>query len=559
MLASFSSAFLRGEPRAAGFLAADFREPQARIRSARAAAQRRIEPQLLAALTEQNLRFGESAARRQHLTALGSPGSQGTAVVVSGQQVGLFLGPLFTAYKAASVIAAARLLQAESGVRCVPLFWLQTEDHDYAEIHHCYVPQYAAPPLRLQLAEDAPEKARVSVAHRCLGPEVSGQLEALAGALGGQPHAAEFLELLRAHYVPGAPLSAAFAGVLSALFAEEGLLVFDPRDPRRSEVAALAAPLYHKAIVDEAAISAALLTRQTELQAAGYAEQVATRPGTALCFFHDGSATGPRYRLERSQKAASGEPRWSIPGPPSPDASAGPAARQVLAQSELLSLLAAEPLRFSSSALLRPAIQDFLLPTAAYVGGPGELNYFAQLAPVYARLGVAPSLFLPRARLRCLEDNTRSWLAKLGLRAPEVEVPRTELLRRLATRSPQERPAAESLRERMLADITLRLAELEQLETALRDPVRRARETIDRTVTRLTERYAQALLERDHVTAERVDRVQGFLFPEGKPQERFFSLPYFACKYGAPAFKKQILAALDGDALLFPTVRDVEL
>lgn len=556
MLASFSSAFLQGEPRTAGFLAADFRDPQARIRSARAAGQRRILPQLLATLTEQNRRFGDSAARQQHLAALGVPGPEGTAVVVSGQQVGLFLGPLYTVYKAASVIAAARLLQAESGVRCVPLFWLQTEDHDYAEIHHCYVPQYAAPPLRLQLAEDAAEKARVSVAHRCLGPEVQGQLEALERALSGQPHAAEFCGLLRAHYVPGVPLSAAFAGVLAALFAEEGLLIFDPRC---SEVAALAAPLYQKAIVDEAAISAALLTRQAALQAAGCAEQVATRPGTALCFFHDGSATGPRYRLERGPETASGEPRWSIPGPQSLDASVAPPARPVLAQSELLALLAAEPLRFSSSALLRPAIQDFLLPTAAYVGGPGELNYFAQLAPVYERLGVTASLFLPRARRRCLEDNTRSWLAKLGLRPPEVEVPRTELLRRLATRSPQERPAPESLRERMLADITLRLDELEQLETALRDPVRRARETIDRTVTRLTERYAQALLERDHVTAERIDRVQGFLFPEGKPQERFFSLPYFACKYGAMGFKKQILATLAGDALLCPTVRDVEL
>ena len=87
------------------------------------------------------------------------------------------------------------------------------------------------------------------------------------------------------------------------------------------------------------------------------------------------------------------------------------------------------PLRFSSSALLRPVIQDSLLPTAAYVGGPGEINYFAQLGPLYELFGVAQPLVLPRARFRCLEDNTRSWLAKLGLSPAEAEVPRAELVK----------------------------------------------------------------------------------------------------------------------------------
>lgn len=559
MLASFSSAFLKGEPRTAGFLA-DFRDPQARSRSARAAAQRRLDPRLLAELEAQNQGLGESAARRQNLAALRAPGPEGTAVVVAGQQVALFLGPLFAVYRAASAIAAARLLQEESGVRCVPLFWLQTEDHDYPEIHHCYVPQYAAPPLRLQVADDSPELARVSIAHRRLGPEVTAQLEVLAAALGAQPHAAEFLPLLRAHYVPGATFGAAFAGVLAALFAEEGLLVLDPR---RAAIAELAAPLHHKAIVQQEAITAALLARKAALHDAGCAEQIPTRPGTALCFLHDVGATGPRYRLER--EAGTDALSWSIPaaGPASSPASVatpgGGSGRRMFTQSELLALLTREPLRFSSSALLRPVIQDFLLPTAAYVAGPGEISYFAQVAPVYDQLGVAAPLVMPRGRLRCLEDNTRSWLGKLGLQPHEVEVPRAELLRRLAARLPQQQQSPDALRQRMLADISLRLSELEAQEAALRDPVRRARETIERTVTRLVERYTQAQLERDHVTAERVDRVQGFLFPEGGPQERFFSLPYFACRYGAQTFKQKVLAKLIGNALLSPAVRDVEL
>lgn len=567
MLATFCSAFLHGDPRALGFLPADFRDPQARCRLTRAAAQRRLHPQLLAVLTEQNRQLGPSPAREQNLAALADPGPEGTAVVVTGQQVGLFLGPLYTVYKAATAIAAARTLQAESGVRCVPLFWLQTEDHDYPEIHHCAVPRYAAPPLRLQLPESPAELARVSVAHRRLGPAVIEQLDALATELAALPHAAPFLARLRAHYRPEATLGAAFAGVLAELFADEGLLFLEPR---RAEIAALAAPLYRKSIVEQEGITAALLARQAALNAAGCAEQIPTRAGTTLVFFHADGVTGPRYRLERCAETdgAADAPRWSIPGGPSPgDPSGAPAApasasspaKRVFTQDEVLATLAREPLRFSSSALLRPVIQDWLLPTAAYVGGPGEINYFSQLAPLYERFGVAQPLVMPRARFRCLEDNTRSWLAKLGLSPAEAETPRAELLRRLAARTPQERPVPAALRERMLADISARLGELEALDSALRDPVRRARETIERTVGRLIDRYTQALLERDHVTTERLDRVQGFLFPDGAPQERVYSLPYFACKYGAGAFKQKLFAHLQGAEVFVPGVRSVEL
>jgi uncharacterized protein YllA (UPF0747 family) len=558
MLATFCSAYLQGDPRALAFLPADFRDPQARCRVTRAAAQRRLQPQLLAALTEQNRRLGRSPAREEHLQALAEPGPAGTAVVVTGQQVGLFLGPLYTVYKAATAIAVARTLQAESGVRCVPLFWLQTEDHDYEEIHHCDVPRYAAPPLRLQLP--ASPLARVSVAHRCLGPAVTEQLDALTAALGGLPHAAPFLDRLRAHYRPEATLGQAFAGVLGELFADEGLLLLEPRQPA---IAALAAPLYRQSIVQQEAIAAALLERQARLHAAGCAEQIPTRAGSTLVFFHPDGVAGPRYRLERVATAGAAPPSWSVPSGSS-DASEAPASaaaagRRVFTQAEVLEVLAAEPLRFSSSALLRPVIQDSLLPTAAYVGGPGEINYFSQLAPLYELLGVAQPLVLPRARFRCLEDNTRSWLAKLGLTPAEAETPRAELLRRLAARTPQERPAAAALRERMLADITARLGELEALDSALRDPVRRARESIERTVGRLTERYAQALLERDHVTTERVDRVQGFLFPDGVPQERLYSLPYFACKYGARTFIQKLFSHLRDAEVFVPVVRSVEL
>jgi len=177
---------------------------------------------MLDVLREQQSALPASAARQASLDALAKGG---VAVVATGQQVGLFLGPLYTFYKAASAVAVARALAAESGVGCVPLFWLQTEDHDFAEIRTCAVAGPDGKPVRLELAQDREADSRVSVAQRCLGPEIDAVLDQLGSLLDGQPGAEEVLAILRAQYRPGRSLAAAFAGVLATLFADEGLIL----------------------------------------------------------------------------------------------------------------------------------------------------------------------------------------------------------------------------------------------------------------------------------------------------------------------------------------------
>ncbi|MDB4980859.1 MAG: hypothetical protein JWM82_1611, partial [Myxococcales bacterium] len=404
----FSSSYLAGDPAAREFLARDFREPAARVDATRAAAARRVSPALLAVLAEQQTRLAPSAARTD---ALGSLARGQTAVVVTGQQVGLFLGPLYSFYKAASAIAAARALEAASGVRTVPVFWLQTEDHDFAEIAACHVAGADDVPVTLSLSDDS-TLARVSVAHRRLGPEVAGLVASLAAALGPGAAAEEIVALLRAHYVPGRALGEAFAGVLAAIFADEGLLVFDPRDAR---VSALAAPVYRRALDDAAAIEAGLAARSAALAAAGLDEQIPLRDGCSLLFFHERDAAGPRFRVRTGA-------RWSLSGS---DAD--------LSEADVRAALTREPLRFSTSALLRPIVQDTLLPTAAYVGGPAELSYFAQLGPLYDHFGLPQPLVIPRARFAFVDAPTRRRLHQLGLTPNAAVRPRAELLPRLAT------------------------------------------------------------------------------------------------------------------------------
>lgn len=546
MPSTFFSAYIADSPRALGFLPASFRDPSARIRLARQAASRTIAPALVLALREQTRALPASPARQANLEALAAGG---VAAVVTGQQVGLFLGPLYTFYKAASVIALARAIGDESGIRCVPIFWLQTEDHDFPEIDHCHVPaSRSSPPLRVQVGggddRETAGSSRVSVAYRRLGPDVLIALEEIEGALGHLPHARPFLELLRAHYRPGQSLAAAFAGVLAALFDEEGLLFVDPR---HAAVAELAAPVYRSSILSCEAISETLVDRGRQLQAAGFDEQVHIRPGSPLVFFHKGRADGPRFRLERRAEL------WSCAGrpvtlSPTPDRLSEERSDGGRSDRELLDILEQEPLRFSSSAVLRPIVQDTLLPTVAYVAGPAEVSYFAQLAPLYRRFDLTCPIIAPRARFRCLEPNIQSLLGKLGLRPADAERPRDELLRAVAAAAPSAHPTPEDVEERLMGGLARGLDDFEAmvpgLDPTLGDPARKTRETVARAVSRLVERYRRALLEQDRIAIDRIDRLRDALCPEGVPQERFYSLPYLACKYGSRSFKDRILSAI---------------
>jgi bacillithiol synthase len=445
---------------------------------------------------------------------------------VTGQQVGLFLGPLYTFYKAASAIAVARVLEVESGTRCVPVFWLQTEDHDYPEVNHCCVPGPGGSPEQIALAEDsldAPDR-RASLSHRILGAEVTRALDSLREALKGLPDADRVMGLAHEFYRPGHGLAVAFASLLAALFADEGLLVLDPRDPA---VLRLAQAAFAGSIVRSDVLTGALEQRSGALEAAGFEVQVPIRPSASLCFFHVGSASGPRFRLERQGDG------WA----------AGPGNRAGTT-AELLRLLESDPLRFSTSALLRPIVQDALLPTAAYVAGPSELNYFAQMAPLYRAFELPAPVIVPRARFRLVDERTRGLLSKLGLEPQDAESPSMPFG---IGSVPQGTPSPAALRGQLLDDVVRRLDALyaAAVDPALPKAVLRTRESIRRNVDRLIRRYERALRDKDGTAAARLQKVRDCLCPRGVPQERFYSVLPFLARHGMQAFKARVFDALE--------------
>jgi bacillithiol synthase len=517
--ADIFAAYLSGA--AGSFFAGHYANPEDR-RGAVARAARPLAPAVADVLAEQNAALAPSAARQAHLAALRS----GAAAVVTGQQAGLFLGPLFTLYKAASAVRCARALAAESGQPVVPVFWLQVEDHDLPEIAVSHVPSDRGAPLTLRLPASPDEP--IAIAHRTLPVEITTCLNELRRALINLPHAEPHLTRLARHYHAGAGWAAAFAGMLAELFAAEGLVFINPRDPA---LARAAAPIHRHALEAAAPLAAALEARSEALRAAGFAATVHVRPGAPLSFFHPDGPAGRRVRLA-----------------PIPGGFVEGGGERRHAPAALLAALAADPLRFSTSALLRPILQDSLLPTAAYVGGPGEVAYFAQLAPLYEAYGLPMPLLVPRARLRLLEDKTLRLLARLHLDADAAARPQDDLL------AEHGRPAPAGLDRAVLVDSLLAPFDaalqqvrqrLEQAGPGMSTAIEKTRATVEMAVSKLGGKYDKALLYRDQSVVDDVARLKQLLYPQGLPQERFYGLSYFAARYGECALVDQVLAAVE--------------
>ena len=521
----FTPAWLRGEPRATALLPLAFRDPAQRRQAVAAAARRPIDPAVHAALAAQEARRPQSPARTAALARLAAPGA---VAVVTGQQVGLALGPLYTLHKAAAAVATARALEAETGHPVVPVFWLQTEDADFAEVRTVALPDPATGAVRHLEIPDAlgPDAARVSLSERPLGPGIAAVHTALASALDGLREADATLRLLQRHYRPEATFGDAFAGVMAELFAEAGLLLLDPRDPALSP---LAAPVHARALALAPDLAAALTARAAALEAAGLQVQVPVRPDAALSCFHPDGPAGPRYRLVADGAG------WTL---------AGAAGRFTAAA--LDAALGASPRAFSTTALLRPLLQDHWLPTAATLGGPGELAYFAELPPLYAAFERAMPLAIPRARFLLVGPTARRLAAQLGLAPRDAAAPRDALLAALAARSPDAAPDPDAALAPARAALAAALASLRAATGA--DPAfdracRKSEDAIAHELARLAERARRHAAEADAVRVSRLDRLRGLIAPGGAPQERALGFPWFAAQHGPQALVDALVAA----------------
>ncbi len=435
----------------------------------------------------------------------------GAGVVVTGQQVGLFGGPLFTPFKAATAVARAREATAE-GQAHVAFFWLATEDHDFEEINHVVFP--ARRELRKLVYSSSPDVPR-PVGGVVLDEGITQLVDEARELLG----ASEAMEALAAAYKPGRSFAQAFAEYYSHVFARQGLLMLDAssRAFHRMGATVLRAGLER---ADE--LHRALVERNRALEAAGYHAQVAVAEDSSLLFLID-EKNGARVALKR-QAASAAEPNglWQ-------------AGRQSYSTADLLGVLEVEPERVSPSALLRPLFQDYLLSSTAVVGGPAEAAYFAQSAVLYERILGRQTPMLPRFSATLIEPAVGELLRRHELKLEQVfGEGSTPLAQLLAER------AIPALGKKKLAEVG---AALEEDLTPLVEWMRSMDEGLGRTaetaaskmryqMSRLRQLAANFQLQRETQLARQAEAISQALYPGGVLQERLHGAAYYFARYG---------------------------
>jgi bacillithiol biosynthesis cysteine-adding enzyme BshC len=439
---------------------------------------------------------------------------KGAFAVVTGQQVGLFGGPMFAIYKALTAVKLAEEATA-AGVDAVPVFWLATYDHDLAEVNHVAIPG-AEGSLQV-LTTTSHDLAGAPVSAVRLGEEILPVVDEAARLLGDS----DATEWLRECYRPGETLGTAFARFYARLFAEWGVIVLDASDP---ELHGIAQPIYRAAVERAAEIADALLDRGRELEAAGYHQQVKVTKSSVLLFtLHNGART-PIHRREN------GEAEFVI--------GSGENAEKI-SQAELLGRIAASPEQFSPNVLLRPIVQDYLLPTLVYTGGAAEAAYFAQGGAVYEKLLGHTTPIVPRFSATLVEPKIQRLLQKNRISEIDVFEEPDALRQRLAAKSlPQDlQDAFAAISQSLKSNVAAIREKLARLDPTLADAAQTAESKMEYQLERLKAQAAKAELRQAEVIGRHADTLSEALYPDKGLQERAVAGIYFVARYGMDLVK----------------------
>lgn len=452
-----------------------------------------------AVLERQNRAWGASAAALSNIDRL----RRGAAAIVTGQQVGLFGGPAYSLYKALSAVKVAEEF-TRAGVEAAPIFWLATEDHDFAEIASAVLPG-ASGQLQRIAVESSSAHPDAPVGTIRLGEQVVAALRQAREALGDSAAA----DMLGECYTPDATWGSAFARLFCRVFSRLGLIVIDPSDPELHQVAA---PVFSAVIERAADINRAVVDRGKALSKAGYHEQVKVTAASSFLFR---MAHGERVALRRVNGGfAAGEEKFS--------------------SAELAQRAGDAPQEFSASVLLRPVLQDYLLPTVAVVGGPAEIAYYAQSGSLFEALLGRVTPILPRFSATLVDARQARLLDKYGVSMADL-VGGGSIAELLAARAlpPQLEQQFSAAAESMTRSLTGISASLDRLDHTLIDAAQRAGAKMRYQLERLHGRAARALLRRSEVIAGHAAQLVAALCPDGILQERVIGGIHFLARHGA--------------------------
>jgi bacillithiol biosynthesis cysteine-adding enzyme BshC len=452
--------------------------------------------EVAAILREQNRALGVGSATLENLQRF----ENGAVAIVSGQQVGLFGGPAYAIYKALTAVQIAAEL-TQQGIEAVPIFWMATEDHDLDEVRHTTLFSDG----RLKRFELPMADGERPVGGIKLGAEVTEQARELADFLANQGSAL-LAQAIRETYRADETYGGAFGKLFAKLFSEQGLIFLDPLDAKLHRVAA---PVYRNAIEERDVLNEMLLQRGKDLDKAGYAAQVKVTAKSTLLFY---MGDGPRQVISASGgKFQAGAKSWT--------------------REELASAVNAHPEHFSPNALFRPVVQDYLLPTVAYVGGPAEICYFAQSEVIYSKVLGRMPVMLPRAGFTVVDARAAKLLKRYDFKVEDVWSGPQTVKSRLECKSVPVSVAKQFEKDqktfkKILAQLEKQIA---KVDSTLMGSVETAKRKIDYQLEKLRKKVGRAQDVRTGILAGHEEYLESLLYPhKGLQSRELCPLPFLA-------------------------------
>ena len=432
--------------------------------------------------------------------------------VTTGQQPGLFGGPLYSLYKALTAVRLAEELSRIVGRPVMPLFWVASDDHDWEEANHTHVINTANHLHRLTLGP-GPVTARRPLGRTRLGDGVGEVVGELARHFPKNDFQAHYLDLLGDAFRPTATMASAFSDLMAELLRDTPMGLVDAGDPLLKEACK---PLLRAEAEDPAATETELKETCEALTAQGYDLQVPVIRGAVNLFVdsRDGrdrlQLANGGFRLRRSGKA--------------------------LSRRHVLGLIDEAAHSVSPNVLLRPVVESSVFPTLAYVGGPGELAYFGQLARVFRLHGVGMPVVTPRGSLLVIEGKVAKVMEKFGLTIDEVREGDALLTRFAREEVPEDATGAIARWRRAVESHADELAGASAaIDPVLKGAVAKARNSGLAALGTLEKKIIRAVKRSNETTWSQIGKARVNLWPNGKPQDRVLSPLQYVMRYG-PSF-----------------------
>jgi bacillithiol biosynthesis cysteine-adding enzyme BshC len=489
----------------ADFYPGDWRDPTTRKTTADRAADRPVDRDAVAdVLADQNANWGGGAAAQRNVDALRDPE---TVAVVTGQQVGLFTGPLYTIYKTITTLQLAEEWAQQTGRTVVPVFWIEGEDHDFEEIATAHVLRHnEAIPLSYEPGVAATPGA---VGRLPLTEAIESVLARLDDALPDSDFKPGVMDRVRAAYQPSTSIEDAFAHLFRSLFEGEGLVFINPDDER---LKGLTQPLFRREINDPDTPVARIDTTSQALRDRGYHAQVHARP-TNLFWLADDA----RYAIDRHDDG-----QFVLRG-----------TDRSFSREALLDRLDTDPQRFSPNVVLRPLMQDLLLPTATYVAGPGEVSYFAQYGGVYDWAGLDMPLIHPRASVSLVEGKVQKVLDKYDLGVCDFRADLDALFQHVVVDTMEVDVDAvfQNATTEMHKVLNGLKSEVEAVDGSLGAAAEATRAALIEEMNGLKQKVVRAEKRQQDDVRSQLEKAHTNLRPNGTLQERTINVLYYLNKY----------------------------